>query len=74
MSRESALRLVLCCVVLSVATSCGRKGPLYLPDKPGNVVTRPADESSEKTTPKTAPQSPEQQPSSATEEKDQTTK
>jgi predicted small lipoprotein YifL len=25
-----------------VLAGCGQKGPLYLPDKPGEVVTRPA--------------------------------
>jgi len=37
---------VLCVAAVAAGvlalTGCGQKGPLYLPDKPGDVVTRPA--------------------------------
>ena len=43
--------------LLAVATlaGCGQKGPLYLPEPPGEIVTRPA----------TVPQSQTQAPNSA---------
>ena len=34
-------RIVGACAVLAAA-ACGQKGPLYLPDQNGSVVTRPA--------------------------------
>ena len=30
------------CVLAVAASGCGLKGPLYLPEKPGEVVVRPA--------------------------------
>jgi predicted small lipoprotein YifL len=29
-------------VVSAMLAACGQKGPLYLPEKPGEIVTRPA--------------------------------
>lgn len=40
---------------------CGQKGPLYLPDKGGEVVTRPAGQTQQ------APQSPEPAPQPSTQ-------
>lgn len=46
-------------------TGCGQKGPLYLPDKGGDVVTRPAGQAGQQAprqqSPETAPQ-PSTQP------------
>jgi predicted small lipoprotein YifL len=33
--------IALACLVLALP-GCGKKGPLYLPDEPAGVVTRPA--------------------------------
>jgi predicted small lipoprotein YifL len=42
---------------------CGQPGDLYLPDKPGEVVTRPADTSpAESTSSPNSPQTPDSQP------------
>ncbi|MGH8138525.1 MAG: LPS translocon maturation chaperone LptM [Steroidobacteraceae bacterium] len=30
------------CALLAVAAACGQKGPLFLPDHNGTVITRPA--------------------------------
>ena len=42
MSRTTAIRLLGVGVALIGATGCGLKGPLYLPEHSGAVVTRPA--------------------------------
>ena len=34
--------IALACLLLTL-TGCGKKGPLYLPDEAGEVVTRPAE-------------------------------
>jgi predicted small lipoprotein YifL len=34
-------RLIAICVALASTAGCGLKGPLYLPEKTGTVVTRP---------------------------------
>lgn len=33
--------LALALALATVLAACGQKGPLYLPEKPGEVVTRP---------------------------------
>ncbi len=35
-----AITLLCACVSLALA-SCGQKGPLYLPDEGGTIITRP---------------------------------
>lgn len=42
MSSRTAFRLAASTIALLVVAACGQKGPLYLPDKGGEVVTRPA--------------------------------
>jgi predicted small lipoprotein YifL len=42
MSRATAIGLLCVGVTLIGAMGCGLKGPLYLPDHNGTVVTRPA--------------------------------
>jgi len=42
MKEKALLRALLSCSVLSGMAACGQKGPLYLPDKGGTVVTKPA--------------------------------
>jgi predicted small lipoprotein YifL len=51
--------------------ACGQKGPLYLPDKGGDVVTRPAGQAQQTPqSPETAPQpSTQPQPNSTDDEK-----
>jgi predicted small lipoprotein YifL len=36
------LAAVTLCALAVAASGCGLKGPLYLPEKPGEVVVRPA--------------------------------
>lgn len=50
-----ASRIWASCAILMGAAACGQKGPLSLPDKPGNVITRPAGEQTE-APPESAPQ------------------
>jgi predicted small lipoprotein YifL len=35
-------RVLMGCVLSSSIVACGQKGPLYLPDRTGTVVERPA--------------------------------
>jgi predicted small lipoprotein YifL len=65
--------IALGALVLGLA-ACGQTGPLYLPDKGGDVVTRPAGQTQQSPqTPETAPQpSTQPQPNdSESEKKDQ---
>jgi predicted small lipoprotein YifL len=54
--------LVVTGAMLSGLAGCGQKGPLYLPDKGGEVVTRPGGQ-----TQQPAPQSPETAPQPSTQ-------
>lgn len=56
-------KLFVASVVL-VLVGCGQKGPLYLPDEGGEVVTRPAGQ--QNPSPETAPQPSTQPPASTT--------
>ena len=49
------MRMLLGCAVVGAIASCGQKGPLYLPDKAGQVVTKPKSEQT-KAAPAPAPQ------------------
>jgi predicted small lipoprotein YifL len=49
---EKLVRLGVTVLMAGFLSACGQKGPLYLPDAPGEVVTRPA------ATPPPAPESP----------------
>jgi len=51
---KAKIRILLSCAVLAGLSACGQKGPLYLPDKPGDVVTRSPAEQTE-AAPETAP-------------------
>jgi len=55
-----AIAVLLACAL----TACGQKGPLYLPEAPTDVVTRPAatPPSSENTSAPNSPQSPDSPP------------
>jgi predicted small lipoprotein YifL len=48
--------------LLSGLAACGQKGPLYLPDKGGEVVTRPGGQAQQQ-----APQSPQTAPQPSTQ-------
>jgi predicted small lipoprotein YifL len=49
--------LMIAGVVLAGLGGCGQKGPLYLPDKGGTVVTRPGGQAQQtQQSPETAPQ------------------
>ncbi len=50
-----------------VLAACGQKGPLYLPDKGGEVVTRPAGQTQSQ---ETAPQPSTQAPADAAKKSD----
>lgn len=39
---RSPLRIPFALAIAALLAACGQKGPLYLPDKPSGVVTRPA--------------------------------
>jgi predicted small lipoprotein YifL len=54
-------RVGISCVVLALLAACGQKGPLYMPDKGGEVVTRPAGQAQQR------PQSPETAPQPSTQ-------
>ena len=43
-------RILLACAI-TLLTACGQKGPLYLPDKTGTVVTPPATTTGQPTAP-----------------------
>jgi len=57
--------------VLAGLGACGQKGPLYLPDKGGTVVTRPGGgQAQQQQSPETAPQpSTQPQPTNTDSEK-----
>ena len=40
---DAALRITALACLLLALPGCGKKGPLYLPDEPTDVVTRPAE-------------------------------
>jgi predicted small lipoprotein YifL len=42
MADTTAMRICLLAYALAMLAGCGQKGPLYLPEAPGEVVTRPA--------------------------------
>ncbi len=54
---------------LFVLAGCGQKGPLYLPDQGGEVVTRPAGQGQTQSQ-ETAPQPGTQAPADATKKSD----
>jgi predicted small lipoprotein YifL len=62
----SKIFLSLTAVLMLVA--CGQKGPLYLPDQNGTVITRPTQSGSQQ------PSSPQQQSSPVDSEKEGSTK
>jgi predicted small lipoprotein YifL len=57
---------ILAVAALMAAAACGQKGPLYLPDKGGEVVTRPAGATQSPPSPETAPQPSTQPPDGTT--------
>ena len=62
-TRPLLRHVALACLLLALA-GCGKKGPLYLPEEPGEVVTRPAESppASEKTEAPNSPQTTDSQP------------
>ena len=46
----------------ALLAGCGQKGPLYLPDQGGEVVTRPGGQTQSSPSPETAPQPSTQTP------------
>jgi predicted small lipoprotein YifL len=67
MSSARFARAVIASAVLEGLVGCGQKGPLYLPDKGGEVVTRPAGQTQQQ------PQSPETAPQPSTQPQTNTT-
>lgn len=67
-------RLGLVALAAALLSACGQTGPLYLPDRGGEVVTRPAGETPppeggaarQPTSPETAPQPGTQPPENTT--------
>jgi len=68
------MRSIATMTLLATATlaGCGQKGPLYLPDKGGEVVTRPAGQTQQSPSPETAPQPSTQPQPNSTDKKSQT--
>jgi len=66
MSSARSARAIIAGAVLVGLVGCGQKGPLYLPDKGGEVVTRPSGQTQQQS-PETAPQ-PSTQPQTNTTE------
>jgi predicted small lipoprotein YifL len=64
MADASPRRVALLCLLLATLPGCGKKGPLYLPDEAGAVVTRPAQTppASESTEAPNSPQTVDSQP------------
>ncbi|HEY6125730.1 MAG TPA: lipoprotein [Steroidobacteraceae bacterium] len=58
------MRNVIPVLILGILAGCGQKGPLYLPEERGEVVTRPAETppESETTAAPNSPQTPDSQP------------
>lgn len=52
--------------VTALLAACGQKGPLYLPDQGGEVVTRPGGQNPQSPSPETAPQPSTQTPPNTT--------
>ena len=66
-------RALIGMAALLLAAACGQKGPLYLPDEGGEVVTRPAGQTQPGQT-QTSPQSTETAPQPSTQPPDTTVK
>jgi predicted small lipoprotein YifL len=66
-------RALLIGSALLLVAGCGQKGPLYMPDKGGEVVTRPAGQTQSTQSPETAPQ-PATQPADSTATKPESDK
>lgn len=71
-TRKTVLMLAAGAALLLLA-ACGQKGPLYLPDENGTVVTRPTQSGSQQTPQRPPTQSPQQQPSPVDSEKEGST-
>jgi len=50
------IRLIKAVALLAALTGCGQKGPLYLPEQPREIVTRPTQTPAE--TPPPSPEAP----------------
>jgi predicted small lipoprotein YifL len=61
-----ASRAILAAAAFIAVVACGQKGPLRLPDKGGEVVTRPGSGTPGTQSPQTAPQPSTQPPDSTT--------
>ena len=61
---SGARRLAVLALMLATLAGCGKTGPLYLPDKAGEVVTRPVatPPEAESTTAPGSTQTPDSQP------------
>ena len=63
MADARTLRVAVICLLVTIA-GCGKKGPLYLPEPAGEVVTRPAETppATERTDAPNSPQTVDSQP------------
>jgi predicted small lipoprotein YifL len=64
MADASTWRVALLCLAVVALPGCGKKGPLYLPEPAGEVVTKPAETppASEHTEAPNSPQTVDSQP------------
>lgn len=65
------VRFAVLMTVAAVLAGCGQKGPLYLPDKGGEVVTRPGGGQAQQQAPQSQPAPAAASPSDEQKKKDQ---
>ena len=66
----SGIRVAILAALMTSVAGCGQKGPLYMPDKGGDVVTRPAGQPRQSAPEQQSPpqsQSPETAPQPSTQ-------
>jgi predicted small lipoprotein YifL len=69
MAMVDKARVLSMCLLFAGLIGCGQKGPLYLPDKGGDVVTRPAGQTQQPSPQRQAPpQQPAPQPGTSAED------
>jgi predicted small lipoprotein YifL len=62
------MKMFAALMLVVALAACGQKGPLYLPDEGGEVVTRPAGgQQTQQQSPETAPTPGTQTPNTSTE-------
>ena len=60
------VRFAVSFALAALLTACGQKGPLYLPDKGGEVVTRPGGQATQQQAPQNQPPGTQAAPAGGT--------